>query len=124
MFEITERDTVINLSILKKFVLELKESGFKFAIDDFGSGFSPFYYVKEFAIDFIKIEGEFIKNLVNDKKDKAFVESIVTLSKRLDIKTVAEFIENKSVFEAVKESKRTIYRLCSRILYRKTFSRF
>ncbi|RUM49811.1 MAG: hypothetical protein DSY47_02880, partial [Hydrogenothermus sp.] len=103
VFEITERDTVRNLSILQKFVLELKESGFKFAIDDFGSGFSSFYYVKEFAIDFIKIEGEFIKNLINDKKDKAFVESIVTLSKRLDIKTVAEFIENKSVFEAVKE---------------------
>ena len=61
VFEITERDTVKNVSLLEKFVHELKREGFKFAIDDFGSGFSSFHYIKRFNVDFVKIEGEFIK---------------------------------------------------------------
>jgi diguanylate cyclase (GGDEF)-like protein len=103
VFEITERDTVRNFSLLQKFVVELKNEGYNFAIDDFGSGFSSFYYVKQFPIDYVKIEGEFIKNLLKDEKDKAFVESIVTLSKKLNIKTIAEFVESEEILNAVKE---------------------
>lgn len=103
VFEITERDTVRNFSLLEKFVVELKNGGFNFAIDDFGSGFSSFYYVKQFPIDYVKIEGEFIKNLLKDEKDRAFVESIVTLSKKLNIKTIAEFVESEEILNAVKE---------------------
>ncbi|BAF69310.1 putative bifunctional diguanylate cyclase/phosphodiesterase [Nitratiruptor sp. SB155-2] len=103
VFEITERDTVKNFSLLQKFVNELKNSGFNFAIDDFGSGFSSFYYVKQLPIDYVKIEGEFIKNLLVDEKDRAFVESIVTLSKKLGIKTVAEFIEDESILHAIQQ---------------------
>ena len=76
VFEITERDTVKNISLLEKFVHELKSEGFKFAIDDFGSGFSSFHYIKRFPIDFVKIEGEFIKNMIVDKKDLAFVKTM------------------------------------------------
>ena len=97
VFEITERDTVKNFSLLEKFVQNLKAEGFKFAIDDFGSGFSTFHYIKKFPIDYIKIDGEFIVNLETDLKDRAFVHSIVTLAQELNIQTVAEFVENENV---------------------------
>ncbi|MDQ7056865.1 MAG: bifunctional diguanylate cyclase/phosphodiesterase [Persephonella sp.] len=103
IFEITERDTVKNFSALQSFVINLKENGFQFAIDDFGSGFSSFFYVKQLPIDYVKIEGAFIQNLTKDEKDRAFVESIVTLSQKLGIKTIAEFIEDEETYHTVKE---------------------
>lgn len=103
VFEITERDTVKNFSMLEKFVHELRMEGFRFAIDDFGSGFSSFHYLKHFPIDFLKIEGDFILNMLKDKKDRAFVRTMVILAKELNIRTVAEYVENEEVFEQVRE---------------------
>lgn len=103
VFELTERETVSNLNLLEKFVLDLKLEGFNFAIDDFGSGFSSFHYIKHFPIDVIKIEGEFIRNMLNDDKYMAFVKSIVTLAQNLSIKTIAEFIEDEEVMDKVRE---------------------
>ncbi|MBN2894385.1 MAG: bifunctional diguanylate cyclase/phosphodiesterase [Campylobacterales bacterium] len=97
VFEITERETVKSFALLEKFVYNLKLEGYRFAIDDFGSGFSSFHYIKKFPIDFIKIDGEFIVNMSNDAKDLAFVKSIVALSKELGVKTVAEFVESEEV---------------------------
>jgi len=94
VFEITERETVSNLNLLEEFVLDIKFKGFCFAIDDFGSGFSSYQYIKSFPVDYIKIEGEFIKNMLTDKVYHAFVKSIVTLAKELRIKTIAEYVEN------------------------------
>lgn len=102
VFELTERETVSNLTLLEKFVLDLKLEGFSFAIDDFGSGFSSFHYIKHFPIDVIKIEGEFIRNMLQDEKYMAFVKSIVTLARNLDIRTIAEFIEDEEIMEAVR----------------------
>ncbi|WP_457641171.1 putative bifunctional diguanylate cyclase/phosphodiesterase [Persephonella sp.] len=104
VFEITERETVSNISVLEDFVFQLKEEGFKFAIDDFGSGFSSFHYIKRFPIDIVKIEGDFIRSMVKNPKDKAFVLSITTLTKNLGIKTVAEYVENDVILEAVKSA--------------------
>jgi len=103
VFEITERETVKNRALLEKFSHELKSEGFKFAIDDFGSGFSTFHYLKLFPIDFIKIEGEFIKNILKDQTYKAFVKSIISLANDLNIKTVAEHIESEDILEIAKE---------------------
>ncbi|MDR5899160.1 bifunctional diguanylate cyclase/phosphodiesterase [Halomonas vilamensis] len=103
VFELTERETVSNLQLLEKFVLDLKMQGFNFAIDDFGSGYSSFHYLKQFPIDVIKIEGEFIRNMLNDDKYLAFVKSIVTLAKSLKVETIAEFIEDEAVMNAVRE---------------------
>lgn len=103
VFELTERETVSNLQLLEKFVLDLKLQGFNFAIDDFGSGYSSFHYLKQFPIDVIKIEGEFIRNMINDDKYLAFVKSIVTLAKSLKVETIAEFIEDEAVMNAVRE---------------------
>ncbi|MDZ7819305.1 MAG: GGDEF and EAL domain-containing protein [Aliarcobacter sp.] len=99
VFEITERETVKNFSLLEKFVHALKIEGYKFAIDDFGSGFSSFHYIKKFPIDYIKIDGDFIINIDKDIKDRAFVNSIVTLAKELNIKIIAEFVESQEIVE-------------------------
>lgn len=101
VFEITERETVSNLSLLEKFVLDVKLQGFSFAIDDFGSGYSSFQYIKRFPVDYIKIEGEFIRNILQDEVYLAFVKSIVTLAKELKIKTIAEFVEDAEILAAV-----------------------
>ncbi len=103
VFEITERDTVKNMTLLQKFVSELKSEGFLLAIDDFGSGFSSFQYLKHFPVDFVKIEGEFIANMVDDPKDSAVVRSIASLAHELNAKTIAEYVETAEVLEAVKE---------------------
>lgn len=103
VFEITERETVKNFAILEKFVLNLKMAGYKFAIDDFGSGFSSFHYIKKFPIDYVKIDGEFIVNINKDKKDRAFVHSIVTLAQELGIQTIAEYVEDEEIVTTLKE---------------------
>lgn len=102
VFEITERESVKNISLLKNFLFELKLDGFLLAIDDFGSGFSSFQYLKHFPVDFLKIEGEFIANILKDKNDYAFVKSISTLAKELDIRTVAEYVEDAEILAVVK----------------------
>jgi len=102
VFELTERDTVKNIQLLEKFVQELRLEGFKFAIDDFGSGFSSFHYLKHFPIDYLKIEGDFILNLLDDSRDRAFVRLIAELSREFEIHTVAEFVESEEVLEQVR----------------------
>jgi diguanylate cyclase (GGDEF)-like protein len=105
VFEITERDTVKNLNLIEKFVNELKSEGFKFAVDDFGSGFSSFQYIKHFPIDFVKLEGEFIRGLLLTEGivDKVITESITTFCRGVNIKTIAEFVENEGTLEAVEK---------------------
>ncbi|MFW6341862.1 MAG: putative bifunctional diguanylate cyclase/phosphodiesterase [Halothiobacillaceae bacterium] len=103
VFEITERETVRNFTLLEKFVQELKEEGFGLAIDDFGSGFSSFHYLKRFPIDFVKIEGDFIANMASEDTDRAFVRSIAQLARELDIRTVAEYVESAQVLTEVRK---------------------
>jgi len=102
VLEVTERDTVSNISMLQKFTAVMKSEGYQFAIDDFGSGYSSFRYLKLFPVDYIKIEGDFIRNLQDDSDYQAYVKSIVTLAKELGIKTVAEHVENEEIFEAAR----------------------
>ncbi len=101
VFELTERDTVRNIGLLEKFVTRLHLEGFKFAIDDFGSGFSSFHYLKRFPVDYVKIEGDFIANITNDRRDLAFVQSISMLAHDLEMKTIGEYVEDQEVLEAV-----------------------
>ena len=103
VFEITERDTVKNMSLLEKFVHDLKFEGFKFAIDDFGSGFSSFHYIKRFPVDFVKIEGEFIRSMTGDRKDRAFVKTMSMLAREFGIKTIAECVEEEPVLAMIRE---------------------
>lgn len=101
VFEITERETVKNMTLLEGFVLDLKMEGFKFAIDDFGSGFSSFQYIRRLPIDFVKIEGEFVRNMLNDPKDMAFVKTLSLLATEFGIQTIAEYVEDEDLLQAV-----------------------
>ncbi len=104
VFELTERETVKNISLLVDLINSLSKQGFKFCIDDFGSGFSSYHYIKHFKVDLIKLEGEFVAGLVKrEKVDEAIVESILTLAKRLSIRIIAESIENAEILEIVRE---------------------
>ncbi len=103
VFEITERETVRNRILLEQFVWDLKNEGFKFAIDDFGSGFSTYHYLKMFPIDYVKIDGEFIKNTPDHEVDWAFVKSMISLARDLEIKTIAEHIEDREILKTVRE---------------------
>jgi diguanylate cyclase (GGDEF)-like protein len=100
VFEITERETVKNMTLLESFVVDLKLEGFKFAIDDFGSGFSSFQYIRRLPIDFVKIEGMFVRNMLNDSKDMAFVKTLSVLAQEFGIQTIAEYIESEELLVA------------------------
>ncbi len=104
VFELTERETAGNLTLLEQFVEQLKRKGFRFAVDDFGSGFGSFHYIKHFPIDYVKIEGEFISNLAQGRVDAAFVKAIVGLTQELGITTIAEAVEDQATLAKVRES--------------------
>jgi diguanylate cyclase (GGDEF)-like protein len=102
VFEITERDTVKNMRLFETFVRTLKDEGFRFAIDDFGAGYSSFQYLKNFPVDYLKVDGEFIRTMCsNGGMVREIVSSIASLANRLNIKTIAEFVESESIFNEV-----------------------
>jgi diguanylate cyclase (GGDEF)-like protein len=103
VFEITERDTVRNIAILERMVNELKLDGFKLAIDDFGSGFSSFQYLRRLPVDFVKIEGDFVVNILSNERDRAFVQTIWRLAADLKIQVVAEHVEDAEVLAELKK---------------------
>lgn len=101
VFELTERETVTNLSLLEGFIAKLRREGFGFAIDDFGSGFSSFLYLRRFPIDFLKVDGEFVRGMTRaDGIDRAIVTSVAALAHGLRIHTIAEYVENAGVMRA------------------------
>jgi len=105
VFEITERDTVKNVSLIESFVRKLKDEGFRFAIDDFGAGYSSFHYLKTFSVDFLKVDGDFIRTLRRDTSvEKEIVTSIAALANRLKIKTIAEYVENETILGEVQSA--------------------
>jgi len=99
IFEIVESQNIQSYKLLRNFIAEFKTYGVRFAIDDFGTGFSNFTHIFELSPDFIKIDGSLIKNIHVDKKSYELVKAIVFFSKELDIKTIAEFVHSKEVFD-------------------------
>jgi EAL domain-containing protein (putative c-di-GMP-specific phosphodiesterase class I) len=102
--EILENITIEQegLNVVKQ-IDDLKQLGFKVAIDDFGTANANFSRLMELNFDYIKLDGIFIKDLDKNKKQQKVVKSIVKLAKILNVKTVAEFVENKKVLDIVKE---------------------
>jgi EAL domain-containing protein (putative c-di-GMP-specific phosphodiesterase class I) len=94
---------VHNIGLLETFAQRLQLEGFKLAIDDFGSGFSSFSYIKRLPVDILKIEGEFIADMLDDPRARAIVRSIATLARDFGIRTVAEFVESADVLDAAAE---------------------
>ena len=102
-FEITETAAIQNIEKCLKLISRLKSLGFQFSLDDFGSGLSSFSYLKNLTIDFLKIDGSFVKEIVNDPTSYAMVKSINEVGHTMGLKTIAEFVENKEILGKLEE---------------------
>ncbi len=101
-FEITETAAIANFSQANRFIQALKELGCRFALDDFGTGLSSFGYLKHFPVDFLKIDGSFVKGLLHDPIDREMVRSINEIGHLTGKKTIAEWAENAEIIEILR----------------------
>ncbi|MFO1430615.1 MAG: EAL domain-containing protein [Candidatus Competibacteraceae bacterium] len=102
VFEVTETAAVENFTEACDFIQALREMRYRFALDDFGAGFSSFDYLKHIPVDYVKIDGSFVRNLNNDKVDQIFVKAIADMANGLGVKTIAEFVENYPIVETLR----------------------
>ncbi|MEH2124030.1 EAL domain-containing protein [Nostoc sp.] len=100
-FEITETVAIANLLKAKQFIQSLQRMGCRFALDDFGVGMSSFAYLKSLPVDYLKIDGSFIRNIVDDPVDNAIVIAITQIGSVMGIQTIAEFVENDAILERI-----------------------
>jgi diguanylate cyclase (GGDEF)-like protein/PAS domain S-box-containing protein len=100
-FEVSENTAVAHMSQTREFVLGLRNIGCRFGLDDFGVGLSSFAYLKNLAVDYVKIDGNFVRDLTNDPIDHAVVESINQLGHVMGIETIAEYVESEAVLKSL-----------------------
>jgi diguanylate cyclase (GGDEF)-like protein/PAS domain S-box-containing protein len=93
VFEITETAAMSEIDVTITFIRRLKEMGCRFALDDFGAGFSSFYYLKRFDVDYLKIDGSFIRDLASDEGSRIFVRALNDVAHGLDKQVIAEWVE-------------------------------
>ncbi len=103
VMEITETAAIYNIHVAKDFLRTLRAQGYEFALDDFGMGFSSFYQLKNLDVDYLKIDGSFIRNLSRDPVDKHLVLAMVQLARSLGKQTIAEFVEDQEILDMLRE---------------------
>ena len=104
-FEVTENVAIRHIDQAISFINQLSDEGFLFALDDFGTGMSSFSYLKNLPVDFLKIDGSFIKDILDDPIDRAMVKSINEIGHILGLKTIAEYVENSDIQKELIEMK-------------------
>lgn len=98
-FEITETAAINQIRAATLFIKSLRRVGFRFSLDDFGAGLSSFSYLKQLPVDFLKIDGHFVRDILTDPMDRAIVEAINTVGHALGLQTIAEFVESDAISE-------------------------
>jgi diguanylate cyclase (GGDEF)-like protein/PAS domain S-box-containing protein len=101
-FEITETAAIANLATARRFIARLKARGCRFALDDFGSGLSSFAYLKNLDVDFLKIDGMFVRDMATDPIDRSMVKSINEVGHVMGMQTIAEFVEDEVIRDELK----------------------
>ncbi|MCL4744706.1 MAG: EAL domain-containing protein, partial [Burkholderiaceae bacterium] len=102
VFEITESEAIRNPGAASRLVDDLKAEGFGIALDDFGTGLATFEYLKRFPLDYLKIDGSFIRNLVTNPIDEEIVLSTVRVARRLNVRTIAEHVHSQDIYDRLK----------------------
>ncbi|MCW8906619.1 MAG: EAL domain-containing protein [Sedimenticola sp.] len=101
-FEITETAAIANIASANYFIRTLKQAGCIFSLDDFGSGLSSFAYLKNLPVDYLKIDGAFVRDLADDPVDFAMVQAINQVGQVMGLRTVAEFVENRRILDRLR----------------------
>jgi len=102
-FEITETAAIANLETAMEFVAAVRGLGCRFALDDFGTGLSSFEYLKKLHVDFVKIDGEFVKDILDDQADRAIVRAIADVGASMGKEIIAEWVENEEILAVLSE---------------------
>ena len=102
-FEITETAAIRDLDKAEHWINSIKKLGCKFALDDFGVGFSSFSYLQKIPVDYLKIDGSFIRNLDIDFTQRALVQSMNEVAHAMGKKTIAEYVENEKIWMILNE---------------------
>lgn len=102
-FEVTETVAAGSLVFTKRFIREIKQFGCKFSLDDFGTGYSSYSYLKSLDVDYLKIDGSFIKDIANSPTDVVMVNSMNEIAHSLELETIAEYVENMKIHAILKE---------------------
>jgi diguanylate cyclase (GGDEF)-like protein/PAS domain S-box-containing protein len=103
VFEITETAAMSDVDVTQQFIREVKQLGCRFALDDFGAGFSSFYYLKRFDADYLKIDGGFIRDLLTDEGNRIFVKALCDVARGLKKQVIAEWVEDREVMKVLTE---------------------